>query len=317
MNAMVIRPPTPVLAWANNSVEDQLFRKILVICFLFFFTTSLTVSLILPTPEVSREELEQLPPRMARLIREQKPLPPPPPPQTKVEEELPKPPEPEAEKKAEPKPEPKPVEKAPEAPKPETVQKAREKAMSSGLLRLRDQLAALRDIETVSDLKTQTNLSTGGAEAGNSRSLLTRKGGSGSGGITTSAVSHSGAGQVASRQVTQVESAAVEDEKREARKRRTRERTLEDIKFVFDQMKGRFYTLYRRAQREDAGLQGRVVFRLVIQPDGSVSHAEVVSSTLNHPDLERKLVARIKLINFGKADVGVWDNTYHIDFLPS
>jgi hypothetical protein len=38
---------------------------------------------------------------------------------------------------------------------------------------------------------------------------------------------------------------------------------------------------------------------------------------LRVPDLERKLVARVRLFDFGEKNVGVMVVTYPIDFLPS
>jgi hypothetical protein len=42
----------------------------------------------------------------------------------------------------------------------------------------------------------------------------------------------------------------------------------------------------------------------------------VVSSELNAPDLEQKLLTRISLFNFGAKDVEQLIVTYPIDFLP-
>jgi len=43
----------------------------------------------------------------------------------------------------------------------------------------------------------------------------------------------------------------------------------------------------------------------------------VVSSELHAPNLERKLVSRVKLFNFGAKDVNTMVVTYPIEFLPS
>jgi hypothetical protein len=57
--------------------------------------------------------------------------------------------------------------------------------------------------------------------------------------------------------------------------------------------------------------------KLVIEPNGSVSAVELVSSELGSPALERKLLSRIRLINFGSANVERTTLNYSIDFLPS
>ena len=59
------------------------------------------------------------------------------------------------------------------------------------------------------------------------------------------------------------------------------------------------------------------MLRLEIQPDGSVTKCEVVSSELKDADLERKIVAKVRSINFGRMDVDVWRDTYPISFIPS
>ena len=48
-----------------------------------------------------------------------------------------------------------------------------------------------------------------------------------------------------------------------------------------------------------------------------VMACEVVSSELRAKELERKLVSRVRLFDFGAKNVGVMVVTYPIDFLPS
>jgi hypothetical protein len=42
----------------------------------------------------------------------------------------------------------------------------------------------------------------------------------------------------------------------------------------------------------------------------------VVSSELHSPELENKLVARVKLFDFGAKDVNPMQTTFPLDFLP-
>jgi TonB family protein len=86
---------------------------------------------------------------------------------------------------------------------------------------------------------------------------------------------------------------------------------------VFDRNKGAIYALYTRALRDNPNLQGKVVLELTIGADGSVLKCEVVSSELKDPELERKLVARIKLFQFQAKDVGTITVTKPIDFFPA
>jgi len=81
-------------------------------------------------------------------------------------------------------------------------------------------------------------------------------------------------------------------------------RSIEDIKLVFDRNKGSIYTLYNRALREDPTLQGKVVVKLTIAPSGQVLDCQLVSSELRSPDLERKVLLRIKQFDFGARSRG-------------
>jgi TonB family protein len=94
-------------------------------------------------------------------------------------------------------------------------------------------------------------------------------------------------------------------------------RSLEEIKLVFDRNKGAIYTIYNRMLRNDPALQGKVVLKLTIAPSGQVLDCKIVSSELRSPELERKLVARIKQFDFGAKKVDTMVVTYPIDFLPS
>ena len=45
-------------------------------------------------------------------------------------------------------------------------------------------------------------------------------------------------------------------------------RSIEDVRLVFERNKGSIYAIYNRALREEPGLQGKVVLKLTIAPDG-------------------------------------------------
>ncbi|MFT4047060.1 MAG: AgmX/PglI C-terminal domain-containing protein, partial [Solimonas sp.] len=94
-------------------------------------------------------------------------------------------------------------------------------------------------------------------------------------------------------------------------------RGREEIEEVFDRNKGVLYALYNRALRENPALQGKVVLRLTIQPDGTVSACEIVSSDLGDAELERKLVERVKLFRFQTRDVAPVTTTKPLDFFPA
>ncbi len=55
-------------------------------------------------------------------------------------------------------------------------------------------------------------------------------------------------------------------------------RTDEEIQIVFDRYKASFYRLYNRELRNNPTLQGQMVLRLTIEPDGSVSMCALQST---------------------------------------
>lgn len=94
-------------------------------------------------------------------------------------------------------------------------------------------------------------------------------------------------------------------------------RSIEEIRLVFERHKGAIYALYNRALRDTPGLQGKVVLELRIAPDGNVAGVRLVSSELDATELERKLLARVQMFDFGAKDVEVMVVSWPVDFLPS
>src|SRR5215471_2957647 len=95
-------------------------------------------------------------------------------------------------------------------------------------------------------------------------------------------------------------------------------RTDEEIQIVFDRYKASFYRLYNRELRNNPALQGKMVLRLTIEPDGSVSMCVLQSTDMNAPDLATQVVNRVRTINFGaKEGVQAVTIVYPIDFLPA
>jgi periplasmic protein TonB len=296
------------LPWSPTEEVEQRFRKVVRNAFIIFAVFAILIPL-LPMPERDATKAPAIPDRIVKLVLE-KPAPPPPPP-PKIEEKKPEP-----EKKVEqpkPKPEPKP--------QPD----AREKAQNTGLLKLQDQLADLRD-NAILDKAAQTKNLTGkiGEQTASERSLITSKVGSSSGGINTASLSRGyggGAGSLTGHTTTQVSSATLAAQGTNKVERGAgsgkASRSEEEVAMVFDRNKTAIYSLYTRALRDKPDLQGKVVLELTIAADGSVSRCEVVSSDLNDPELERKLVARIKLFRFEAKDVGTITVTKPIDFFPA
>jgi TonB family protein len=325
-----------ILPWTVSEEEEESFRRILkrvlLVCILF--------SLImpwLPVPKVDRTKEEELPPRLAKLLLEREATPPP---------AVVRKPEPEvAATKPQPevtKPEPKKPPVA-EARKPEPAKApgerlaaARRRASGVGLLAMKDELADLRSAPVAAqfqkDIKPGAGVGSGsgpGVGAGKSqglpsRSLITSNATSGSGGINTATLGRdTGGGGLAGRSTTVVQGVIGGDGGGGAGGTLRRggsgkaSRSIEDIKLVFDRNKGSIYTLYNRALREDPTLQGKVVVKLTIAPSGQVLDCQLVSSELRSPDLERKVLLRIKQFDFGAKAVDAMVVTYPIDFLPS
>ena len=277
----------------------------------------------IPTPDVDPYEVEEIPPRIAKLLLEQKPPPPPPP----------KPPEPEPEPEPDPVQEPEPEQVAEEPPPPEPEptpepeidyeQVAREQAQAA-LLPFTEDLAALADSDVLERVADERPLTASvGQAARNERSMITSKAGTASGGINTASMSrNTGGTSLAARNTTTIESPVASIGQSAGGARRTgtsgkASRSREEIELVFDRNKGAIFALYNRALRNDPTLEGKLVLRLTIAPSGEVTFCEIVSSELGDEDLERKLVQRVKLFRFEAKDVEAITTTKPIDFFPA
>ena len=218
------------------------------------------------------------------------------------------------------KPPPEPKQPPKLQPKPDPKQKA----ASTGLLALSQQLAELRQL----DVNTRTDAKALNAGVGEKtrvdRALLTAKVGEGSGGIAVSATSSGfGGGSTGLKghdtaRVAAPPSAAppADDVERTGRSLKA-SRTREEIELVFDRNKSAIYALYSRALRDKPTLQGKVVLEVTIAPSGEVTACQVVSSELNDPELERKLVARVRMFRFEARDVATMTTTKPIEFFPA
>jgi len=95
-------------------------------------------------------------------------------------------------------------------------------------------------------------------------------------------------------------------------------RTDEEIQIVFDRYKAEFYRLYNRELRINPALQGQMVLRLTIEPDGSVSMCMLQATDMDAPNLAGQVVSRVRTIDFGaKEGVEALTIVYPIDFLPA
>jgi protein TonB len=289
------------LPWTPSEAEERSFRRIMGAVIGLFIAFGIIIPL-LPTPPKPVVADQVMPERIVEFILEQK-----------------KPPE-----KVEP---PKPVEKpkveakvqqptpARVVPKPDPRKKAQQSMQA-----LTQDLAALRDLDVkdVSDAPINAGV---GNKADVSRNILTAKVGSGSGGIATSAVSSGfGGGSTglkgnSTARVTSPVPQMPEATRTGSGKQGSRSR--EEVELVFDRNKSAIYALYSRALRDNPSLQGKVVLEVTISPSGDVTACRVVSSELNDPELERKLVARVKMFKFPAKDVATMTTTKPIEFFPA
>ncbi|HXL97940.1 MAG TPA: TonB family protein [Steroidobacteraceae bacterium] len=290
------------LPWEIDPEDQRRLRRLLTGGLLLL----LLFGVILPfihLPKLSEAAGEAVPERLARLMVEEKPKPPP-----VVEQPKPKP-------ESKPVPVPKPVDKTAEA---------RKKAQNSGLLKFQDELADLRQIVDLTPLGQTKNLQGAvGQDSHAERSLIASKAGGASAGITTANASRgfgTGAGSLTGHDTTVVNSRiAAAGTPGGASKGGSGKpsRSQEEIALVFDRNKGAIYALYGRALRDMPDLQGKLVLEFTIAPSGEVTECHVVSSELKDADLERKIVARVKLFRFEAKDVAAITSTKPIEFVPT
>jgi outer membrane biosynthesis protein TonB len=289
------------LPWGLGEESEKRFVKLLRTLLIIMTVLAIIIAL-LPERERTRMKPEDLPDRVVQLIVE-RPKPPPPPP----------PPEPEKTPEAE---KPKPT----DTPKP--VEKPKPNVRNQGMLALQDELAALRDQNLdLADpqLKTPVN------DARSERNLITSQAGRASGGINTANMARGfggGAGAIGTHTTTQVSHGTGLDPNAGGRVQRTgssgkASRAREEVEIVFDRNKGALYALYGRALREQPELAGKLVLEFTIAPTGEITMCRVVSSELNDPELEKKIVARVRLIRFKASDVEPLTVSKPIDFFPA
>jgi len=309
--------------------EDSRYYWLQALGFLLF------VAFVVVIPQLTVPKAETLPP-------------PPPPPLTQLvlpEREIPPPPE---IKKEEPKPEPKPEEKPKEKPKEKpveaskdpvkpapTVDDAREKAEKSGLLALKDDLADLRQAFEVDDTQVSVKNDEVPEQAANlDRKVIAQTGNQQFAAKNAAAVSNEvgrvalseqGATNVKATQLKGLADKDTVERNRQAENAKnlaksgkgTSGRSEAQIRQILEANKSSLYTLYNRALRQNPLLRGKVVFELMITPQGTVSAVKIVQSELGDAKLERQLQLRLQAVQFGPASVSLTRSQWTIEFLPS
>jgi TonB family protein len=291
------------LPWEGDPDASRRFKRLALTGLALFLLIGTVVPFLnLPVPKETA--VQAVPDRLARLMVEEKPKPPPPP--KPLEQPKPKP---------ETKPVPQPVDR---------TEQARKKAEQS-MNRLKDELEDLRRDLAQEPLAQARNLTGAvGAESKAERSLIASKVGSASNGVQSTNSSRgfgSGAGSLTGHTTTSVNSsvASIASDNKAARSGSSGKaaRGEEEIAQEFDRNKGAIYALYNRALRERPELQGKMVLEFTIAPSGEVTACRVVSSELKDAELERKIIARVKLIRFPARDVEPIVVTKTIEFFPA
>jgi outer membrane biosynthesis protein TonB len=309
MTQLPFRPM--IMPWQSEGEDEKRFRRIVAICLLVGLLLGYLIPLWnIPIPD--KVEQIKVPERMAQLMLERKPPPPPPPPKpvNKTHDETPN-------------------EKHPKraaAPKTDKARVARKRAERAGLMAFKKDFSELMNTGSVDKkLGAKASISSLGKTARHAtRSLVTAEAGSSSSGINTASLSRDvgGAGTGMKGVAFQrVESAIGTDFAGDARPLSGGpgpSRTDEEIQIVFDRYKAVLYRIYNRELRTNPTLQGKMVLRLTIEPDGSVSACKVDSSDIHSPVLGKLIVARVLRFNFGpKKGVPAVTILYPIDFLPA
>lgn len=313
-----------VMPWSRQGEDERLFRKTLSIILFFAIVSGGLVPLLKQPVEMNKEIV--VPERIVQLIKkkqeakpvEQKPL------EKTAEKKDEKIAENTAEKTTEKTPSidtPKPIE-------PE-VQILRKTAEAKGVLAFKNNFADL--LKDSSSLKMGaaariSNNANRAASEAPQRSIIVSQA-TGSGGINISTLNRQSEGSSGQRidsdviKFTHIETAA--SSKSSGADRLTSaemqpSRTDEEIQIVFDRYKSALYRIYNRELRTNPALRGKMVLRIVIEPDGRVSECTVQSTDLASPTLSADIVDRVLKFNFGsKEGVPAITILYPIDFLPA
>lgn len=337
VSAAVSKIPAPsafitVLPWSSSETENLRFKRItaVVLCITLAFAAIVKWQEL---PERPRAEKEKVPAQLTRLMTPRKVEPPKPirKPKPEITQPLPEKPIVEKVKVVPPKPEaPKPPKQATPKPvkvkvptKAEITEKAKTKAKQSGLLAFQDDLASMRDNSSLNNLADTNTIKGAGASNQTQRKFIGAKVASSSGGVDTSKLTTDigSRGELAGRKNTEYVAPNEGLASLAAKQTVTEDSVLgsretQSIRKVLDANKGAIYAIYRKAFRSDPSLQGKLTVKLQIDPDGSVSKVELVFSELDSLDVEKKLMNRIRLINFGEQAVTQTLLDYSFNFLP-
>jgi TonB family protein len=313
------------LNWQPEGNASRQFNRILLVALLLALGLAFAISQV-NVPEKPWEQRTRVPERIANYIAQQP---------KKIEKpiELPKP-----KPKPIPKPQPKPQDQPaqPKAdvtisrqnpgraennkPLTQTEEKARSVAQQSGLLAFSSEMDELRDTTAINE-NVRARLSTATPNQAATHKVEAIAGETNERSAAIDQDKLVGQLQTTDLQTRDTKSITAATEKARLADAHTKAgaggRGTSDIGIVFNKNKASLYTLYERERRKNSSLKGRIVFQLTIEPSGKVSSVKVVSSELNNPDLEARILARIKLFVFAPVPGETVTVTYPVEFIPS
>ncbi len=222
---------------------------------------------------------------------------------------------------------PKPVEKPPTPVQTKPEPTAKEVAEKSGLLAMKDALSSLRDQNLSSatssePLSSSTITSKSGIGTAASADAIAASATANSGGIranpngVTSSQNGVGVGSRSTGKVSSPLGSGVGPAKG-GPPGPEGGRSASEVQAVFNRNQGPFYAIFNRAARDNADIgRGKIVVRLTIAANGSVLSCTMVSSSYGDAEFERKIIERVKLINFGAKSGPNFTMDYPINFIP-
>ncbi|HEY8123095.1 MAG TPA: AgmX/PglI C-terminal domain-containing protein [Myxococcota bacterium] len=311
-----------LLPWSRGAEEDSRFRRSLAAALAASVAFALVAHGVdLPLPELPLER--EQPRRLTRLIETPRPLPSEP----RVAE-----PEPQRLPQALAKAESKqpPPERRPE-PDPGKGTTEGSQSGPKGLLAFRERLSGVAALRSDARFGLSARISSSGDSPSGppTRSMITTSAPGSSGGINLASLSRGGSAGgrgMQGVQVARVTSAiagsggggGAAGENATGRGGPPLGRTDEEIQIVFDRHKAELYRLYNRELRSDPTLQGQIVLRMTIEPDGSVSRCALQATDMDAPRLAAQVVERVRAFDFGaKEGIAAVTILYPIEFLPA
>lgn len=319
------------LPWSDVRSERKLFRVSLGCVFAIFVTVAVVVNFY-EVPEPDRESLEEIPPQLAKLLKAEKakkiePIKTEKPPLVEPKKvEAPKP-KPKAAPKPTPKVSPKDSVKKPRALKEtkksteKQIQQARNVAKQSGILAMQSEMAALSSSVSSDGFSSSIKSTSQRSASASARKVDTVNE---SALTATSGVNAPDKQNVATQsidleasaserlEVTSEEIALAKAEREEANTRKD-----EEIQIVVEGLRSTFNLLYNRALRDDPFLEGMLELVIRIEPNGVVSRVDIVQNTLENDAFVAKLIARMKLTNFGASGNKAIEKNLPFEFSPS